>query len=373
MSDAVKKKVLFVDDDAQFLELIERLFSLWSQGGWQIFTATNTGTALGIIQANPLDLVVIDMLMPVVDGLQFLKMINRKYPDLTKAALTSKDDETYRAACLSNGAELYLIKPTSINDLETVFINLNELVNLQDQKGFRGVLRRVELGDVLQLECLGGKSSILEVATRTTRGRIYIRDGRVVHAQQGDQKGVAAFCRIMNLGGGDFGLKPFEDPAEETVQESWETLLMEAARVHDEGETATQTASAPAPSADVSDEPAALPWEDKGFQPASDDAVEAKPPPTVHDLRPKTQEMLVCSPQGDVLYEWQCASTEKSIEMLEFITQQAKLIAGALPVGKFDRLEILEHDSRTVTHFQEDFALLVRTVNSPLQSHIPPV
>lgn len=368
MSDKEKKKVLFVDDDGPFLELIERLFATWSQGEWQIFTATNTGKALGIIQAHPVDLVVIDMLMPVVDGLQFLKLINRKYPNLTKAALTSKDDENYRAACLNNGAELYLIKPTSIDALETVFANLNELINLQDQKGFRGVLRRVGLQDVLQLECLGTKSSILEVATSKTRGRVYIREGRIVHAQQGDWKGVDAFYRIMGLRGGDFRLKPFEEPAEETIQESWEMLLMEAARLNDEGEMDPNAAPAAIEAAPAAE----LPWEKEDFQAAEEAVVEPGPSSTVHLLKPRVEKMLVCSPQGDVLYEWQCGNTEAVIEMLEFITQQTRLIAGALPVGKCDRLEILEAGSRTVTHFEEDFALVVRTANSPLQTFARP-
>src|SRR5580704_4053130 len=80
ISPANVKKVLFVDDNLQFLEMIERLMGNWSQGEWEIFLAQNAGKALIILQEQAIDLAVVDVQMPVVDGIQFLALINRKYP-----------------------------------------------------------------------------------------------------------------------------------------------------------------------------------------------------------------------------------------------------------------------------------------------------
>src|SRR5580698_10083119 len=74
------KKVLFVDDNLQFLEMIERLMGNWSKGEWQIFLAQNSGKALLILQEHAIDLAVVDVQMPVVDVIQFLALLNRKYP-----------------------------------------------------------------------------------------------------------------------------------------------------------------------------------------------------------------------------------------------------------------------------------------------------
>ena len=69
-----------MDDNLQFLEMIERLMGNWSQGEWQIFLAQNSGKALLILQEHAIDLAVVDVQMPVVDGIQFLALLNRKYP-----------------------------------------------------------------------------------------------------------------------------------------------------------------------------------------------------------------------------------------------------------------------------------------------------
>src|SRR5580692_5566432 len=69
------KKVLLVDDNLQFLEMIERLMGTWSEGEWQIFLAQNSGKALLILQEHSIDLAVVDVQMPVVDGIQFLALM----------------------------------------------------------------------------------------------------------------------------------------------------------------------------------------------------------------------------------------------------------------------------------------------------------
>ena len=105
--------VLFVDDDLGFLEVVRNLMLRLSEGAWDVLTAPDAAHGLGLIHEHKIDLLVIDVRMPVMDGLQFLALLHRNYPSLLKVALTGHATENYRAACLSNGAELYLEKPTS--------------------------------------------------------------------------------------------------------------------------------------------------------------------------------------------------------------------------------------------------------------------
>ena len=135
------KKVLFVDDNLQFLEMIERLMGNWSRGEWQIFLAQNSGKALLTLQEHAIDLAVVDVQMPVVDGIQFLALLNRKYPAVQKVTLSAYADEASRTACLSQGAELFLEKPRDPADLEIIFATLRELARQKPvSAGFRGVL-----------------------------------------------------------------------------------------------------------------------------------------------------------------------------------------------------------------------------------------
>src|SRR6266498_1733973 len=231
-----RKKILFVDDDVSLLELLRQVMGEFAKGTWEIFTAPGVSQALGILQEQRIDLLVLDIHMPVVDGLQFLNLLQRKYPNLLKVVLTGDATEQYRATCLSSGAELFLEKPRDPGGWHSIYATLHELVKFQPEEGFRGVLRRVGLQDVLQMECLARSSSVMEVSNTETQGNIFVREGQIIHAQAGDLTGEEAFNRLMSLTGGQFHLKPFVEPPTTTISGSWEFLLMEAARQRDEAQ-----------------------------------------------------------------------------------------------------------------------------------------
>jgi CheY-like chemotaxis protein len=337
---AKQQQILFVDDETSFLDTVRALFTAWSKNGWHIESATSADQALEILKARKFDLIVVDVNMPVLDGIQFLRILNRRFPDLKKAAITGFANEEKRSACLANGAELFIEKPRSAEGLKSIFVMLDELVTWKQQSGFRGMLRQVGLQDVIQMECLGRNSSILEVQDRQMTGRIYIEDGRIVHADAGEMKGEPAFQKLLSLPGGSFQLQHFEPPTERTIEGQWEFLLMEAARVRDEA-----ASEAPAP------EPAAEP------KPAPD--VE---PLAASQISVRVAETLICSGQGRLLYEWQCADANARVALLMEIGQQAARVGRLLPVGKFDRLEIQLPASRAVAQVKPSRMVFVHVV-----------
>ena len=71
------KRVLFVDDDVSLLEVVQQLMAQYAGGAWEVLTATDVSKALGILQDGRVDLLVFDIHMPVVDGLQFVKLLQR--------------------------------------------------------------------------------------------------------------------------------------------------------------------------------------------------------------------------------------------------------------------------------------------------------
>src|SRR6266568_5448346 len=307
--------ILFVDDDVGFLDVVRNLMVEMSEGAWGVLVAPDATQGLELIHQHKIDLLMIDVRMPVMDGLQFLALLHRNYPSLLKVALTGHATENYRAACLSNGAELFLEKPTSPEDWRSLYTTLKELVRLQPEEGFRGVLRRVGLQDVLQMECLARSSSVLEISTSQARGSVFVQDGQIIHAQVGELVGQEAFYHLMALAGGNFNLKPFTEPPARTMSGSWEFLLMEAARMRDEANETTLS-----PIAEAADESTTSLSEIK-------EIFKRAPPVTAHAIGgagevksipspsiapapletppPKIEEVLICSTQGDVLYEWQ--------------------------------------------------------------------
>lgn len=351
-----RRRVLFVDDEPRFLDIVKQLMSALSNGRWEIVTAESASQAFGILQNQPVDLAVLDVQMGVMDGIQMLALLNRGYPNVQKVVLTGLKNDQHRATCLSHGAELYLEKPTNQNGWQSLFAALNELLKFRVEEGFRGVLRRVGLQDVIQMECLARNSSVLEISTTRLTGQVFIEEGQIIHAQVGDFVGEDAFNNLLSFSGGQFNLKPFSEPPTRSISGPWEFLVMEAARKTDEAKGDAATASPPAADPLAGAEAREL----IAASVSAAAAGESTPPPGT-PTRPRVEELLICSAEGVVLHEWQCRNTSAWISFFEFVSQRAQRLTQALPLGAFDRLEVQSGNVRAVVIIGTDRGVLVKS------------
>ncbi|HTD66563.1 MAG TPA: response regulator [Candidatus Limnocylindria bacterium] len=262
-----QKIILFVDDDASFLELIGELMQQASAGGWQVIMADNPAKALASLKEFNFDMIVVDERMPIMSGLQFVRLARGRFPHVPIVVLTGYAEERTRDQLIREGIEVLLEKPTSSEGFHTLFLTLHQLLELERQQGFRGVMHDVELQDILQIECLRRNSSVLEVFSKSEVGEIFIRTGAIVHAAVGILSGEPAFHHLVNLKDGEFRLKPYQEPPAQTISLKWETLLMEAAQLRDEVAGSSTAASIEEPtlaaSADAAFPPVELTEEER--------------------------------------------------------------------------------------------------------------
>ncbi len=343
-----KKQFLFVDDDYQFLRDLEDIFTEMSRGTWKIFTAENHAQALSIIQKQRIDVVVLDVDMPVMDGLQFLKLLGSTHPELQVVMLTGKVDEEKRKACLENGAKLFLEKLLTPEAFAGTFATLDSLATGGPAEGFRGVMRQVGLQEVLQMECLGKKSSILEIFTGKSKGRIYISDGTIIHAESGQLQGEVALYGILGLRGGEFNLLPYTEPAERTISAQYEFLLMEAARLKDE----SNDPDAPQPETSSPEPDPAIAFDTEHLL-----ALE-------NGGQIRIEEVMLASGASEPLYEWHCKSAADRTKLIQQIEQQAVQLGRLVRAGLFERLEIITNEGRTVCAVTPQMRLLVRSASN---------
>jgi CheY-like chemotaxis protein len=233
-----KHQVLLVDDSMAFLETAGDVFEAFAERKWEVHKACGADQALSIIQKRQIELAVLDINMPILDGLQLLVMLHRRYPQVKKVILTAHANERHRADSLAAGAELFLEKPTSRDGLRFVFNVLNDSITWKQREGFSGTLQEVSLTDIIQIECLRLNSCILEIHAPELQGEIYIESGTIVHAATDGVSGEQALHRLLSLNNGQFHLCPYQQPLRRTVQGAWECLLMESARLRDEERSA---------------------------------------------------------------------------------------------------------------------------------------
>lgn len=324
-------QILFVDDDADFLLTLRDLYEMMSERSWQIHSATSANQALEILDSQKIDLVVVDVNMPVIDGIQLIGILQRRHPKLKRAVLTGLATPEKRAASLANGADLFIEKATSPEGYKSIFAMLGELLQWAPREGFQGVLRKVGLQDVIQMECLARNSSILEVYNQNVLGRIYIEDGQLVHAVAGEVKGEPALYRLLSLPGGSFELAQFEAPPEKTLAGQWEMLLMEAARVKDENAAKGTNDDEAAP--DVSAAP---------------------------KTSARLEGTLVCTRSGEMLFDAVGDDSNPHVAWLKHMEQQALQFGEVLPLGGFDRMETELTDGRVIALSRSNKLVYVR-------------
>ncbi|MCF8082192.1 MAG: response regulator [Deltaproteobacteria bacterium] len=107
-------RVLLVDDEADFLETLEKRLKKRNVG---VSCAASGQEALAQLEKGPVDVVVLDVKMPGMDGLQALREIKRRYPLIEVIMLSGHANVEVAIEGMELGAFDYLMKPMDIDQL----------------------------------------------------------------------------------------------------------------------------------------------------------------------------------------------------------------------------------------------------------------
>lgn len=106
--------VLVVDDNRDVVEILSLLLSRY---GLTVLRAFDGRECLEAIRSRPVDLVILDVMMPEMDGLQVCAELKRTSRSLPVILLTAKDDMATRAAAMALGVSDFVAKPVNNRDL----------------------------------------------------------------------------------------------------------------------------------------------------------------------------------------------------------------------------------------------------------------
>jgi CheY-like chemotaxis protein len=276
--------------------------------------------------------------MPVMDGLQLLKLLRRGHPALPIVLLSGVVTQEKRDYALQNGATLVLEKMEALAGFDRIFPAL-EAAAEPGVEGFKGVMRQVGLIELLQMECLGKKSSVMEIRGPNADGRIYISEGAIIHAECEQEFGRKALAQLLRLAGGEFRLAPFTQPNRRTINDHWEGLLMDAAQASDE---------------------------QAGDEAAQKQQVENAIAETERATDRRLQEIVVISTSNDILYQWQAKDAERRVRLVNLLLLKSADMSKIIPaLGRCDRFEINEPTSRVICLLRLECRVFVRLSISP--------
>ena len=146
-------RVLVVDDD---LTVAEVVLGYLRRDGFEAAHAADGLAALAIAAAAPPDLVVLDLMLPGIDGLEVCRRLRAERPDLPVIMLTARGEEEDRIAGLEVGADDYVVKPFSPKELA---LRVRSVLRRGEQREVPDVAAVVVDGD-LRLDTLARTATL---------------------------------------------------------------------------------------------------------------------------------------------------------------------------------------------------------------------
>ncbi len=114
MPDQPGQRVLIVEDDGAVRRAVERALTF---EGYDVVTARDGAEALSIVLNDKIEAIVLDVMMPIVDGLEACRRIRARGDSTPILILTARSEVSDRVAGLDAGADDYLVKPFALEEL----------------------------------------------------------------------------------------------------------------------------------------------------------------------------------------------------------------------------------------------------------------
>jgi YesN/AraC family two-component response regulator len=194
-------KVLIVDDEAEYLEIYQSGLQKY-EDRFEVLTALGGKEAIEVLKKENIAVLVTDLIMPEVGGLELLAHMTRNYPTTPCIVLTGYDSPELREIVSRKDILQYITKPIDFNELAIAII---EGIDRLDEDAFKA---GVSTSSILQLINVKQKTCLLEVRYGTKKkGFLYFVNGILYDAVCNDLKEEDAALEMIGWEHADFRFK----------------------------------------------------------------------------------------------------------------------------------------------------------------------
>jgi len=123
-------RLLIVDDEADICDFVKSFFT---ERDFDVLVAHNGKEALSVIESDKPDLVLLDVKMPVMDGMETLREIRKKDESLKVIMVTAVDDTDKAEEARRYGVVDYITKPLVLEQLERTVFTIAEQLKMESQ------------------------------------------------------------------------------------------------------------------------------------------------------------------------------------------------------------------------------------------------
>lgn len=220
------KNILIADDEKPFLLSLKDGLKEHADS-FNVMTAENGAEAVTILQHQPVDLLVTDLKMPIMDGFELLAHLSRHHPTIPVIVMTAFGTQDIEERLNRFDNCHYIEKPLDIDHLANAIYKA-----LGDAS--RSLIRGINLATFLQLIQMEGKTCTLKITSGQGRGLLHIKKGQLYAAETGTARGEKAAHEIVFWENPEIEMEPVCRPKEREINTSIEFILLEAFRIEDE-------------------------------------------------------------------------------------------------------------------------------------------
>jgi len=160
----VSERILVIEDDPSILRGLQLNLGM---EGYAVRSAADGETGLQLARSERFDLLVVDVMLPRLGGLELIRELRRDDPDLPVLILSAKGQETDKVAGLQLGADDYMVKPFSLKEL---LARIGALLRRRRVKGETGEPRSVKKAGPVEIDLQSRRATAngkqLELTTR---------------------------------------------------------------------------------------------------------------------------------------------------------------------------------------------------------------
>ncbi|HKI81103.1 MAG TPA: response regulator, partial [Pseudodesulfovibrio sp.] len=125
----VPSKVLLVDDEREFVQTLSERLMMRDMGSAVVYDGES---ALNLVRDDEPEVMILDLKMPGIDGIEVLRRVKSEHPDIEVIILTGHGSEADRKVCMELGAFAYLHKPVDIDVLSETLRAANEKIRAEN-------------------------------------------------------------------------------------------------------------------------------------------------------------------------------------------------------------------------------------------------
>lgn len=178
-------RILMIDDDCSFLKIYSKIIA---GNGYYVQAKSDIPEAMELLDKESFDIVILDVVMPEMNGVYLLKKIKEKNPEQLVMMLTGEGSIAGAVESMGNGAYTYMIKPVEIDQLILNIKKAEEFLKLNNEN----VKLRTQLNDMTKKITIVGSSTAMDLLKKQIKQIAPTNSSVLITGESGTGKEIIA-------------------------------------------------------------------------------------------------------------------------------------------------------------------------------------